>query len=96
MVKRFFNIKENFLLIKFLGSVRFIIDFMQGCKKLIMKKIVDDETKTIWYHSESGYPTYMAIDVFRKRIPSYSHSIASKECWERLCKSYKPIKVSFD
>tara|TARA_B100000242_G_C42849968_1_gene394668 strand:+ start:450 stop:635 length:186 start_codon:yes stop_codon:yes gene_type:complete len=61
-----------------------------------MKRIVDDEAKTIWYHSESGYPTYMAIDVFRQRMPSYSHSIASKECWERLCKIYKPIKVSFD
>ena len=61
-----------------------------------MKRIIDTETKTIWYYSESGYPTYMAIDVFRKRNPSYKHAIASKESWERLCKINKPIKVIFN
>ena len=61
-----------------------------------MKRIVDEETKTIWYYSESGFPTYLAIDVFKNRNPSYNHSIASKKCWERLCKINKPIKVIFD
>ena len=61
-----------------------------------MKKIVDDETKNIWYYSESGFPTYMAIDVFRRRNPSYTHSIASKECWEKLCKINKPTKINFE
>ena len=61
-----------------------------------MKKIVDDESKTIWYYSASGFPTYLAIDVFRQRNPSYKHFIASKECWERLCKIKKPIKINFD
>ena len=27
-----------------------------------MRSITDEKTKTIWYYSESGYPTYMAID----------------------------------
>ena len=56
-----------------------------------MKRIIDEETKTIWYFSESGFPTYLAIDVFRQRNPSYKHSIASKECWKRLCETNKPI-----
>ena len=56
-----------------------------------MKKIVDEETKNVWYYSESGFPTYMAIDVFRRRNPSYTPSIASKECWKRLCETNKPI-----
>ena len=54
-----------------------------------MKSFTDEETKTIWYYSESGYPTYMAIDVFRRENPSYTHSIASKETWERLTKNHK-------
>ena len=54
-----------------------------------MKSITDEKTKTIWYFSESGYPTYMAIDVFRRENPSYTHSIASKETWERLTKNQK-------
>ena len=54
-----------------------------------MKKFTDEETKTIWYYSESGYPTYMAIDVYRRENPSYTHSIASKETWERLTKNQK-------
>ena len=58
-----------------------------------MKKIVDDETKTIWYFSESGFPTYLAISVYRKSNPSYTHSIASKEYWERLCETNKPSKL---
>jgi hypothetical protein len=31
----------------------------------------------------------MAIDVFRRENPSYTHSIASKETWERLTKNHK-------
>ena len=58
-----------------------------------MKRIVDEETKTIWYFSESGYPTYMAISFYRDRNPSYKHSIASKEFWEKLCETNKPIKL---
>ena len=61
-----------------------------------MKKIVDEETKTIWYYSDSGFPTYMAIDVFRLRNSSYTHSIASKEYFEKLCKINKPTKVNFE
>ena len=51
-----------------------------------MKRFIDNETKTIWYYSESGSPTYHAISSFRKKNPSYTHSIASKETWERLNK----------
>ena len=58
-----------------------------------MKRIIVEETKTIWYYSESGFPTYMAINLYEKRNPSYTHSIASKQCWERLCKTYKPLKL---
>ena len=54
-----------------------------------MQKITDEETKTIWYYSESGYPTYMAIDVYRRKNPTYTHSIASKEYWEKLTKNQK-------
>ena len=54
-----------------------------------MKSITGEKTKTIWYYSESGYPTYMAIDVYRRENPSYTHSIASKETWERLTKNQK-------
>ena len=61
-----------------------------------MKKIVDEETKTIWYYSDPGFPTYMAIDVFRRCNPSYKHSIASKEYFEKLCKINKPTKVNFE
>tara|TARA_B100001989_G_C24222472_1_gene308534 strand:+ start:110 stop:286 length:177 start_codon:yes stop_codon:yes gene_type:complete len=56
-----------------------------------MKRIIDNETKTIWYYSESGFPTYMAINNYRKRNPSYEHCIASKESWERLCETHKPM-----
>ena len=58
-----------------------------------MKRIIDEETKTIWYYSESGFPTYMAISVYRRSNPSYEHCIASKECWDRLCKTNKPMKL---
>ena len=58
-----------------------------------MKRIIDEETKTIWYYSESGFPTYMAISVYRERSPSYEHSIASKETWQRLCETNKPMKL---
>ena len=51
-----------------------------------MKRIFDEETKTVWYYSESGFPTYHAIAEYRKKNPSYTHSIASKETWERLTK----------
>ena len=51
-----------------------------------MKKFIDHKTKTIWYYSESGFPTYYAIESLRKKKPSYTHSIASKETWERLNK----------
>ena len=46
-----------------------------------MKRFIDNETKTIWYYLESDYPTYQAITSFRKRNPSSTHSIASKETW---------------
>ena len=58
-----------------------------------MKRILEEETKTICYHSESGFPTYMSINLYIKKIPSYTHSIASKECWERLCETNKPMKL---
>ena len=44
-----------------------------------MEKFIDHKTKTIGYYSESGFPTYYAIESFRKKKPSYTHSIASKE-----------------
>jgi len=56
-----------------------------------MKRIIDEESKTIWYYSESGFPTYLAIGYYRQKNPSYTHSIASKECWKRLCETNKPI-----
>ena len=58
-----------------------------------MKRIIDDQAKTIWYYSESGFPTYMAISVYRERSPSYEHCIASKETWQRLCETNKPMKL---
>ena len=54
-----------------------------------MKSIIDEESKTIWYYSESGFPTYMAISNYRKQSPSYEHCIASKETWENLTKNRK-------
>ena len=51
-----------------------------------MKRILDQETKTFWYYSESGFPTYLAIESYRKQSPSYSHSIANKKTWEELTK----------
>ena len=54
-----------------------------------MKSFTDEETKTIWYYSESGFPTYLAIGNYRKANPSYTHSIASKELWEKLTKNQK-------
>ena len=56
-----------------------------------MKRIIDEKSKTSWYFSESGFPTYLAITSIRKKDPSYKHCIASKECWERLCETNKPI-----
>ena len=56
-----------------------------------MKKIIDEVTKKIWYYSESGFPTYMAISLNKKRNPSYEHCIASKEFWKKLCETNKPI-----
>ena len=44
-----------------------------------MKRIFDEETKTVWYYSESGFPTYLTIGNYRKANLSYTHSIASKE-----------------
>ncbi|GEM_PF-4714265 len=58
-----------------------------------MKKIIDEEKNTIWYYSESGYPTYMAISVYRRQSPSYEHCIASKETWQKLCETTKPMKL---
>ena len=54
-----------------------------------MKRIIDEENKTIWYYSESGFPTYIAISSYRKSNPSYEHCIASKETWENLTKNQK-------
>ena len=54
-----------------------------------MKRIIDDEKKIIWYYSESGFPTYMAISNYRKQNPYFEHSIASKETWEKLTKNQK-------
>ena len=51
-----------------------------------MKRFIDEESKTIWYYSESGFPTYMAIKYYRKQNPSYVHSITSKETWQKLTK----------
>ena len=50
-----------------------------------MKTFTDEKTKTIWYFTErNGFPTYLAIAEYRKKNPSYTHSIASKETWEKL------------
>ena len=54
-----------------------------------MKRFIDEEKKTIWYYSESGFPTYMAISSYRESNPSYEHCIASKETWEELTKNQK-------
>ena len=54
-----------------------------------MERFIDEETKTIWYFSQSGFPTYMAISNYRKQSPSYEHCIASKETWENLTKNRK-------
>ena len=56
-----------------------------------MKRIIDEESKTIWYFCDSGFPTYMAISEYKRKSPSYSHSIANKETWEKLCETNKPI-----
>ena len=55
----------------------------------LMERFIDEETKTIYYYSESGFPTYMAIGNYRKQSPSYEHCIASKETWEELTKNQK-------
>ena len=52
-----------------------------------MKRIIDDEKKIIWYYSESGHPTYMAISNYKEQNPSYEHCIASKSTWEKLTKN---------
>jgi len=54
-----------------------------------MKRFIDEETKTIWYFSQSGFPTYMAINNYRKLNPSYEHCIASEKTWEKLTKNQK-------
>ena len=54
-----------------------------------MNSITDEETKTIWYYSESGFPTYLAIAEYRRQNPSYTHSIANKKTWERLNRDQK-------
>ena len=54
-----------------------------------MKTFIDEDAKTIWYYSESGFPTYMAISNYRKQSPSYVHYIASKEKWGKLTKNQK-------
>ena len=54
-----------------------------------MKRIIDEENKTIWYYSESGFPTYIAISSYRKQSPSYEHCIANKKTWEELTKNQK-------
>ena len=54
-----------------------------------MKTILEQETKTFWYYSESGFPNYLAIESYRKQSPSYTHSIASKKTWEELIKNQK-------
>ena len=59
----------------------------RSCK--VMKKFIDEEKKTIWYYSESGFPTYMSISSYRKQSPSYEHCIASKSTWEKLTKNQK-------
>ncbi len=51
-----------------------------------MQTFVDNDSKTIWYYSESGFPTYMAISHYRKQNPAYKHSIASKKYFEMLQK----------
>ena len=35
----------------------------------------------------------MAIKVYMERNPSYEHCIASKETWEKLCDTKKPIRL---
>ena len=54
-----------------------------------MERFIDEEAKTIWYYSESGFPTYMAISSYREQSPSYEHFIASKKTWENLTKNQK-------
>jgi len=50
-----------------------------------VKTFTDEKTKTVWYFTErNGFPTYLAIAENRKKNPSYTHSIASKETWEKL------------
>jgi hypothetical protein len=51
-----------------------------------MKTILEQEIKTFWYYSESGFPTYLAIESYRKQSPSYTHSIENKKTWEELTK----------
>ena len=47
-----------------------------------MKRIIDDEKKIIWYYSESGFPTYMAISNYRKQNPSYEMPLQAKKLGE--------------
>ena len=54
-----------------------------------MKRFIDEEKKTIWDYSESGFPTYMAISSYREHTPSYEHCIANKKTWEELTKNQK-------
>ncbi len=59
---------------------------MRVLTKRSMQSFVDEESKTIWYYSESGFPTYLAIGHYRKQNPAYKHSIASKGYFEMLQK----------
>ena len=74
-------------------EIRFIASGIQNAKEKtgakLMERFIDEETKTIFYYSESGFPTYMAIGNYRKQSPSYEHCIASKETWEELTKNQK-------
>ena len=54
-----------------------------------MERFIDEESKTIWYWSQSGFPTYMAISSYRKSNPSYEHCIANQRTWEKLNKNQK-------
>ena len=74
-------------------EIRIIASGIQNAKEKtgakLMERFIDEETKTIYYYSESGFPTYMAIGNYRKQSPSYEHCIASKETWEELTKNQK-------
>ena len=75
-------------------EIRIIASGIQNAKEKtgakLMERFIDEETKTIWYFTEgNGFPTYMAINNYRKQSPSYEHCIASKKTWEELTKNKK-------